>query len=90
MTIYRARKISFTYYLAAAVLLFICLLTGIGGVLKYLLYAVMTILSLQGYRIATKYSRCPKCGHVLQVGLYKLTQCSSCNQPITDQTTYTF
>lgn len=90
MTIHRARKISFAYYLAAAVLLFVCLLTGFGGWLKYLLYATMTVLALQGYRIATKYSRCPKCGHVLQVGLYKITQCSACNQPITDQTAYTF
>lgn len=90
MTIYRARKVSFSYYLAAAVLLFICLLTGIDGWLKYLLYGAMVILALQGYRIATKYSRCPKCGHVLQVGLYKLTHCSFCSHPITDQTSYTF
>ena len=88
MTIYRARKISYAYYLAAAVLLFVCLLTDIGGWPEYLLYAAIILLAILGYRIAIKYSRCPQCGHVLQVGLFKLTQCAFCNHPITDQTSY--
>ena len=90
MTIYKARKVSFAYYLAAAISLFACLLLKITGFLMYILYIVAALLAVQGYRIATKYSRCPKCGHVLQVGLFKLTQCSFCNYPITDQSAYTF
>lgn len=90
MTIYKARKVSFAYYLAAAALLFVCLLTEVGGILKYVFYGAMVLLAMQGYRTATKCSRCPKCGHVLQVGLYKITQCSLCRYPITDQTMYTF
>ena len=90
MSIYKARRVSFTYYLAAAVFLFICLLLDISGWLMYLLYAIAALLAVQGYRIATKYSRCPKCGHVLQVGLYKINQCSFCKFPITDQSVFTF
>lgn len=90
MTIYKARKVSFAYYLAAAISLFVCLLLNITGLLKYLLYAATALLAVQGYRIATKYSRCPKCGHVLQVGLYKINQCSLCKYPITDQSVFTF
>lgn len=90
MTIYKARKVSFAYYLAAAISLFACLLLNIGGLPKYLLYAAAALLAVQGYRIAIKYSRCPKCGHVLQVGLFKLTQCSFCRYPITDQTAFKF
>lgn len=90
MPIYKARRVSFAYYLTAAISLFICLLLNINGLLMYLLYAIAALLAVQGYRIATKYSRCPKCGHVLQVGLFRLTQCSFCNYPITDQSVFTF
>ena len=90
MTIYKARTVSFAYYLAGAAILFFCLLSGVSGILKYFLYAAALLLAVQGYRIATKYSRCPKCGHVIQIGLRKITQCNFCDQPITDQSTYTF
>lgn len=87
MTIYKARKLSFSAYLVAAVMLFICLLFEPAPLVKYVLYAGMAVFFLVGFYIATQYSRCPKCGHVVQVGLFKVTQCTYCNHPLTEKTT---
>lgn len=88
MTIYKARKVSFAYYLIAAVLLMVCLGLSPRGVWRYLLYAAVVVFAVLGFRTATKYSRCPKCGRVQQIGLYKITQCANCAHPIDANTTY--
>lgn len=88
MTIYKARKVSFAYYLIAAALLILCLLLSSAGIVRYLLYAGTVVFGILGFRTATKFCRCPKCGRVQQVGLYKITQCAYCSLPIDANTTY--
>lgn len=88
MTVYRARKLAFFYYFLGAVLLFVALLLRPMVVLRWLLYLAAAMLAVLGYRTAYRYSRCPKCGHVVSVGLGKVIQCSICRNPIDKTTIY--
>ena len=88
MTVYKARKLSFFYYLTAAALLLSCLVFRPAVILRWLLYALAVLLGVLGYRVAARYSRCPKCGHVIQVGLFKVTRCSFCSYGIDEKTVY--
>ncbi|MGN0978056.1 MAG: hypothetical protein ACI4PH_08385 [Faecousia sp.] len=86
MTIYKARKISIAFYMVAAALLFLYLLLSPEGTLRYLLFAGVAVFFVLGFQVANKFCRCPKCGRVQQVGLYKITQCPYCSQPIDENT----
>lgn len=90
MTIYKARKQSLFYYLASAAILLSCLVFHLSGILRWLLYGLAVLLGVLGYRIATRYCRCPKCSHVIQVGLFKVSQCSFCGYSIDEKTVYDF
>lgn len=88
MTVYKARRVAFFYYFVATVLLLVELLLRPGLVLRWLLYLAAALLAVLGYRIAYRYSRCPKCGHVVPVGLGKVLQCSLCRHAIDENTIY--